>query len=53
MTGWPVREVVRQLVELGIQPKVSGSGLLAHQDPPPGGVVDKGASVALVFEPAS
>jgi cell division protein FtsI (penicillin-binding protein 3) len=53
MTGWPLREVVRQLLELGIQPRVSGSGLLAHQEPPPGGVVDKGASVVLVFEPAS
>ena len=31
----------------------SGTGLVAKQEPPPGGVVDKGASITLVFEPAS
>jgi cell division protein FtsI (penicillin-binding protein 3) len=53
MTGWPLREVIRQALELGVQPKVSGTGLLGKQEPGPGGVVDKGASVLFVFEPAS
>jgi cell division protein FtsI (penicillin-binding protein 3) len=53
MTGWPLREAVRQLLELGVKPRVSGTGLLARQEPGPGGVVDKGATVLLVFEPAS
>lgn len=53
MTGYPVREAVRQAMELGVEPKVVGSGLLSKQEPPPGGVVDKGARVVLVFEPAS
>ncbi|MBI3200729.1 MAG: PASTA domain-containing protein [Myxococcales bacterium] len=53
MTGWPARAAVRQMLELGVAPRVSGTGLVAKQEPPPGGVVDKGASVTLVFEPAS
>lgn len=53
MTGWPVREAVRRSVELGVTPKVVGTGLLARQEPGPGGVVRKGASVVLVFEPAT
>lgn len=53
MTGWPARAAVRQMLELGVEPRVSGTGLVAKQEPPPGGVVDKGASVTLVFEPAS
>ncbi len=53
MTGWPLREALKQLAELGVKPRVSGSGLLARQEPGPGGVVEKGATVLLVFEPAS
>ena len=53
MTGWPARAAVRQALELGVEPRVSGTGLVAKQEPPPGGVVDKGASITLVFEPAS
>jgi cell division protein FtsI (penicillin-binding protein 3) len=53
MTGWPVREAVRRAIELGIAPRVQGTGLLATQTPPPGDVVEKGADVLLVFEPAS
>lgn len=53
MTGWPARAAVRQALELGIEPRISGTGLCAKQEPPPGGVVDKGASITLVFEPAS
>lgn len=53
MTGWPVREAVRRLVELGLQPKVLGTGLLSRQVPGPGSVVEKGDSLKLVFEPAT
>lgn len=53
MTGWPARAAVRQALELGVEPRISGTGLCAKQEPPPGGVVDKGASITLVFEPAS
>lgn len=52
-TGWPVRAALKQSVELGVRPEVSGTGLLAQQDPPPGSVVDKGSPVKLVFRPAS
>lgn len=53
MTGWPLREAVRQAIELGVQPRITGTGLLSKQEPPPGGVVEKGAPIVLVFEPAS
>jgi cell division protein FtsI (penicillin-binding protein 3) len=53
MTGWPMREALRQTMELGVQPTVQGSGLLARQVPAPGQVVEKGGTLLLVFEPAS
>jgi cell division protein FtsI (penicillin-binding protein 3) len=53
MTGWPIREAVRAAVELGVAPEVKGSGLLARQEPPPGGVISKGEKLTLIFEPAS
>jgi cell division protein FtsI (penicillin-binding protein 3) len=53
MTGWPVREALRRAVELGVSPKVQGSGVLARQMPAPGEAVEKGSSVTLVFEPAT
>jgi cell division protein FtsI (penicillin-binding protein 3) len=53
MTGWPAREAMRKSYELGVVPKLEGSGLLVSQTPPPGSVVDPGAAVTLVFEPAS
>jgi cell division protein FtsI (penicillin-binding protein 3) len=53
MTGWPLREAVRRALELGVAPRVQGSGLLARQTPAPGDVVDKGGELLLVFEPAS
>jgi cell division protein FtsI (penicillin-binding protein 3) len=53
MTGWPVREALRQVVELGVAPKVQGSGVLARQTPGPGEAVEKGSSVTLIFEPAT
>ena len=53
MTGWPVREALRRAFELGVQPKVQGSGVLARQTPPPGETIEKGGSVTLFFEPAT
>ena len=53
MTGWPAREALKRSFELGVTPRFSGSGLLVSQTPPPGGVMDKGQELMLVFEPAS
>jgi cell division protein FtsI (penicillin-binding protein 3) len=53
MTGWPMRKALKEAIELGVTPQVQGSGLIAHQQPPPGQVVDKGTPLTLVFEPAS
>jgi hypothetical protein len=53
MTGWPLRRAVLHARQLGIVPKVQGTGLLARQDPAPGDVVPEGASVTLIFEPAT
>jgi cell division protein FtsI (penicillin-binding protein 3) len=53
LTGFPVREAVRRGVELGIKPRVIGTGLLARQEPPPGSVLGKGEALVLVFEPAT
>jgi cell division protein FtsI (penicillin-binding protein 3) len=53
MTGWPVREAVRRSLDLGVQPEVQGTGLLARQSPAPGQVVEKGEKLTLIFEPAT
>jgi cell division protein FtsI (penicillin-binding protein 3) len=53
MTGWPARAVLKAALDLGVEPKISGTGLLVTQQPPPGQVMDKGATLSLVFEPAS
>jgi beta-lactam-binding protein with PASTA domain len=42
---------MRSLRELGVVPKMSGSGVLVRQTPPPGSVMKQGESVELVFEP--
>ncbi|HSU37909.1 MAG TPA: penicillin-binding protein [Polyangiaceae bacterium] len=53
MTGWPAREALKRSFELGVTPRLSGSGLLVSQTPAPGAVMDKGQELMLVFEPAS
>lgn len=53
MTGFPLRFAIQKSLELGVHPKVEGTGLLARQVPPPGQIVDLGAEVLLVFEPAT
>lgn len=53
MTGWPARKALKTSQELGLSPRLLGSGLLVRQLPPPGSIVDPKTSVTLVFEPAS
>ncbi len=53
MIGWPMREVLHQVSQLGLSPQVSGSGLLSKQEPAPGQAVEKGAALSLQFEPPS
>jgi cell division protein FtsI (penicillin-binding protein 3) len=53
LTGFPVREALRKGAELGLQPRVIGTGLLAHQEPQPGAVLKKGEALVMVFEPAT
>jgi cell division protein FtsI (penicillin-binding protein 3) len=53
LTGFPVREAMRKSIELGVTPRVVGTGLLARQEPQPGAVLKKGEALVLVFEPAT
>ncbi len=53
MTGWPPREALKKAFEIGVVPKLQGTGLLVSQTPPPGSVIAPGSAVTLVFEPAS
>lgn len=53
LTGLPVREALRKGAALGLEPRVMGTGLLAHQEPQPGAVIEKGEALVMVFEPAT
>jgi len=53
LTGFPVREAVQRGIDLGVKPRVLGTGLLARQEPGPGAVLEKGETLVLVFEPAT
>jgi cell division protein FtsI (penicillin-binding protein 3) len=53
MTGFTARAALKATLDLGVTPKISGSGLLVSQTPGPGQLLEKGATLALVFEPAS
>lgn len=53
MTGWPLRRAVKETYQLGIKPRVLGTGLVRRQLPPPGAPLEKGALLTLEFEPAS
>jgi cell division protein FtsI (penicillin-binding protein 3) len=53
LTGFPLRLAVQKSMELGVKPKVEGTGLLSRQVPAPGQIVERGAEVLLVFEPAT
>ncbi len=51
MKGLSLREAVKTAFGLGLKPSLEGTGTLSRQDPPPGAVLSKGASVKLFFEP--
>lgn len=51
--GMGAREAVRLIGQAGLVPLVEGTGRLVKQFPAAGSPVPKGASVRLVFEPAS
>jgi cell division protein FtsI (penicillin-binding protein 3) len=53
LTGFPLRLAIQKSLELGVKPKIEGTGLLARQLPPPGQIIDQGSEVVLVFEPAT
>jgi cell division protein FtsI (penicillin-binding protein 3) len=53
MTGWPAREVMKKVSELGMVPKIVGSGLVARQSPSPGEPVTAGQELLIELEPAS
>ncbi|HKO53553.1 MAG TPA: penicillin-binding protein [Polyangiaceae bacterium] len=53
LTGVPARQAFKQMISLGLTPRLKGSGLIVNQQPPPGSVVDSASEVLLVLEPAS
>jgi cell division protein FtsI (penicillin-binding protein 3) len=53
LTGYPLRLAIQKSLEMGVKPKIQGTGLLSRQMPAPGQIVDQGAEVVLVFEPAT
>jgi cell division protein FtsI (penicillin-binding protein 3) len=53
LTGVPARQALKQLIGLGLTPRIKGSGLIVSQQPPPGSVVDAASELLLILEPAS
>jgi len=53
LTGAPARQAFKQMISLGLTPRLKGSGLIVSQQPPPGSVVDSASEVLLVLEPAT
>lgn len=52
-TGLPAHEVVVSLTQAGLVPRIEGWGRAVRQEPAAGTTAPKGASVRVVFEPAS
>lgn len=52
-TGLPAHEVVVSLSKAGLVPRIEGWGRAVRQEPAAGTAAPKGASVRVVFEPAS
>ena len=52
-TGLPAHDVVVSLTKAGLVPRIEGWGRAVRQEPPAGSAALKGASVRVVFEPAS
>jgi cell division protein FtsI (penicillin-binding protein 3) len=53
LTGYPIREAIHALSDVGLLPKLEGTGVVLHQDPPANAIVPAGTSIQLVFEPPS
>ncbi|MBI4703687.1 MAG: PASTA domain-containing protein [Deltaproteobacteria bacterium] len=53
LAGLPLREVLKKVVSLGLEPVVEGTGQLASVDPPAGTSLPAGSRLVLVFEPES
>jgi len=51
LIGLPMRAATRQAVELGVKPRVVGSGLLSRTEPAVGQRLKRGGTLTLVFEP--
>jgi cell division protein FtsI (penicillin-binding protein 3) len=52
-TGLPAHDVVVSLTRAGLVPRIEGWGRAVRQEPAAGTAAPKGASVRVVFEPAS
>lgn len=52
-TGLPAHDVVVSLTKAGLVPRIEGWGRAVRQEPAAGTAAPKGASVRVVFEPAS
>ncbi len=53
LSGYPVREAIQKLTAAGLFPQIEGSGRVFRQDPAPGSVVEKGATIKITLEPAT
>ncbi len=51
LSGYPAREAIHLASDLGLLPRISGSGRVMRQEPVAGSIVPKGATLKLVFEP--
>ncbi|HEY2151429.1 MAG TPA: penicillin-binding protein [Vicinamibacterales bacterium] len=50
LEGLSAREAVRQLVTLGLNPRISGDGVVVSQNPPPGTPIEPDGLCRLVLE---
>ncbi len=53
LTGLPLREVLRRIIEAGLIPRITGTGLLVRQEPGPGVAAPRGSTILLRFEAGS
>jgi cell division protein FtsI (penicillin-binding protein 3) len=49
--GLPMRRAIQAVLDVGLTPRIDGSGRLTRTDPPGGTQVPKGSTLVLVFEP--
>jgi beta-lactam-binding protein with PASTA domain len=50
LEGLSARDAVRQLVTLGLNPRLSGDGVVVSQNPPPGTPIEPDGLCRLVLE---